>query len=119
MQSTVFKTIYLGDDIECSAQLAFAAEYEGADRACGFSGGHDVTAEIVSVQMEDPDTWELELLSRDELIRRFGMSDLLRAERVVEDAMAETLNNNGQLVSDDDAIFDPRSFEFAWPIAAE
>ena len=119
MQSTVFKTIYLGDDIECSAQLAFAAEYEGADRACGFSGGHDVTADVLSVQMEDPETWELELLSREEVIRRFGKSDLLRAERELEDAMSEALNRGDAITSDADAIFEPRDFEFAWPIAAE
>ncbi|GAB5431257.1 MAG: hypothetical protein EpisKO_06270 [Epibacterium sp.] len=119
MRDTAFQTIYLGDDIECAAQVAFFVEREGADTACGFSGGHDVTADVLSVQMEDPETWELELLSREEVIRRFGKSDLLRAERELEDAMSEALNRGDTITSDEDAIFEPRDFEFAWPIAAE
>lgn len=119
MRDTAFQTIYLGDDIECAAQVAFFVEREDADTACGFSGGHDVTADVLSVQMEDPETWELELLSREEVIRRFGKSDLLRAERELEDTMSEALNRGDAITSDEDAIFEPRDFEFAWPIAAE
>ncbi|MFV1644909.1 hypothetical protein VWZ82_12875 [Phaeobacter sp. JH20_41] len=104
MQDRVFKTIYLGDDIECMAQVFFTTDYDAPDASAGCAGGHGAYASIADAVVEDV------LHSRDELAEMFGKADVTRAERIIEAQLTETLNDGESIIDDEGAEFDPADY---------
>ncbi|MFV1538719.1 MULTISPECIES: hypothetical protein [unclassified Phaeobacter] len=137
MQDRVFKTIYLGDVIECMAQVFFTTDHDAPDASVGCAGGHGVYASIAdavvglfdlqpryqtSIVLSSTDLTRDELVDmmgkvivpRDELAEVFGKADVTRAERIIEAQLAETLNDGENIIDDDGAEFDPA--DYAAPI---